>query len=161
MVHEPSWFPCLCAYQVILEHHAWCMITPADELASYIKDIMNNPEHDFRKTSMHTRLLRVAGCSCKERVDSAKDGLPAEVHDLGAVLLFQQVLAVTTGPSTQRSARPTLAGTCPPHPGFVHGMCIRCGASVGKTSTGPSANVSLRYSSYADKGYQPTVCWHD
>lgn len=78
-----------------------------------------------------------------------------------AVLMFKQVLAVSTGPSIQRSVRPTSAGTCPPHPGSVHGMCIRCGASIGETSTGPSANVSLRYSSCADQGYQPTACWHD
>ncbi|KAK9825241.1 hypothetical protein WJX74_002857 [Apatococcus lobatus] len=49
------------------------------------------------------------------------------------------------GPSQPPSVRPPSAGTCPPHPGTVQGMCIRCGASIGDTSAGASPNVALRY----------------
>ncbi|KAK9867298.1 hypothetical protein WJX84_006429 [Apatococcus fuscideae] len=45
----------------------------------------------------------------------------------------------------QRISRPASARDCPPHPGFVQGMCIRCGKPRDDLEPAASANVALRY----------------
>ena len=54
------------------------------------------------------------------------------------------------GAGAVKLARPVQAPKCPPHPGFMNGICIRCGALMTDLDTAAAPNVALRYVSGSD-----------